>query len=288
MTLAQRGGHNKSAEVRLKRSLNLILGIALALAAVLAFRWLADRRTPRSDVAVAPSAASITVKPLARATPESPQPGRPLRREVLPRRPGNAPDSTTLEDFLRSQDPTANWKVHRDDEGNVRGFLGGRLPLGGSPAAFLSSLSALLIGQTPEFREAPSASVEGPLARTQVFRQQAAGYEVYGAFARLAVDRGDGSLMELSSDLRPIHRVDTDIGVSLARAEDLVREQYGTRQIVQLIGTNRPLVFGLHADDNYLVLQIHLTLDLPRRSVREILIRARDGKIVRDRSLMRR
>lgn len=248
----------------------------IGLALLAALRWYG--RAPEPPAA-APSPPVATGEAVPR--PET-------RAAATPTPSPRAPSQARLEDYLRAQDPQADWKVHRDEDGRVRGILGGRLTVAGPLPGFLSALSPYLIGQSPEFREEAAAAVDGPLAATRTFRQHAAGYEVYGAFARVSVPHGDDAVTEVSADLRPVDRVDTAIRVELRQAEELLQEKYASRGLVELAGTPRPLVFGRDPADNRLVWQFRVVVTKPRRAHYEVLVNARDGAIAAERPVLRR
>ncbi|MBX3018264.1 MAG: hypothetical protein KF767_10270 [Bdellovibrionaceae bacterium] len=257
----------------MQKSFNVILGIVFGLALIFALHGRQDTVTGSTS---APTAA--TASPGRAEVSATPQ---PLQRRPSQARPAN------LEDFLRLQDPQAEWTVHRDEAGTVTGFMGGRLPLRGRPEAILSSISSYLIGQSPEFREAETASVEGPLATTRTYRQMASGYEVYGAAARVSVNHGEDAATEVSSDLRKVQQVDTTVAIELREAEARLRDQLARHTVLEVTGTSRPLVFGRTPEDNELAWQFRVVVAKPGRQHREILLSARDGRILLDRSVVR-
>lgn len=258
--------------------------LIVALASTLVARWRGVARSSGSVTDLrskAPSRADITQTQVAQ-TQATPTPTSPWRRNPTQARPER------LEDFLKSQDPQANWMIHRNEQGQVHGIVGGRMGLNGSLPQFLSFISPYLIGQSPEFRETESAAVDGPLGTTRTFRQHAAGYEVYGAFARVSVSHGDQAVSEVSADLRPIENVDTKINIERSEAEDRLRNRYQKNEIVELNVTPQPFVYGASPTANELVWQFRVVLNKPRRTHREVLISARDGQILKDLSVNRR
>lgn len=262
----------------MRRFANLAVGLLVGLGIIAGLRAISARQSTTAPPSEAPSSAVGIAKVVATPTPQ---------RKTTERVPSNQPIAS-LEDFLKNQDPGADWKIHRTSEGRTFGIMGGKIkiPQGADGLQeLLQSLTPFLIGQTPELVSSTTA-VGGPVADIQTFDQRAAGYRVYGAFVRASVLKGSDEVIEISSDLRAVTNVDTQIALSLPQAEVGVRAKY--QGLARLRIENEPLVYGTTPSENEMTWKFFVTFEKPKYVTREVLISARDGRVVRDRQISKR
>lgn len=207
-----------------------------------------------------------------------------------PRRLPSSKARSKLEDYLAQQDPAAAWTIHRDHDGRPTGIMGGKILVGGGPKALqdrINELAPFLLGHSADLRWTEK-HVTTSLSQTQTLEQRAAGFAVYGGFLRVSYSLDESQIYEVASDLRPVKEVDTTQNFTFAEAQQLIERQEARRGILRINGDAEPYVYGESPSRNELVWRFHLSTSLPSKNSREILISAKDGRKLMDRSVLRR
>lgn len=193
--------------------------------------------------------------------------------------------------LFQSLDPNSDWTVHRNDQGSITQISGGKIQLQQkSPESRLNFARQVVAAMGLESESLDFSSTqleETSLSRSYQMSHYAEGYEVLNSYLKIFETQKDDSIYFVTNETKNVGAVDTRIDVPFERALSLAESLFSDKSgVVVQSGSPKPLVYNVAPGESYLVWKLIADIQAPLIDKREVFVSTRDGRVIRNESIV--
>ncbi len=213
----------------------------------------------------------------------------------ISRKTAQSTEPDSLDQFLKSLDPKADWRVNRADSGRVTAISGalikGHSDSPEEPEGLLKFAQQIAeLTGVPGHQLAVSATVleDTPETTGRQFDQEVEGYKVFGGYMKIFSRKSDGAIYYIANETRDVGEVDLRIKYTGPEASQIALRAYHEKQgvVVESLAT-KPVIYPDQAlRQGELAWEVILLIKGPLFDRRDLLISARSGQILKDVTLV--
>ncbi len=197
-----------------------------------------------------------------------------------------------LRGYLLKQDPNADWRVNRTDDGRVvaisGGFIKEDLSTPEKYQQFAENVAAMIGIPQAQLVASETNLDGGENTAIKQFDQELGEYKVFGSYMKVFTRNADGSVFYIANEVKETGEVDLRIKYSFSEVAGIVMKRYEGKKGLQIENSpQKPMVYVLQPGQSELAWEIVLKVEGPLYDRRHIMISATSGNLLKDISLLK-
>lgn len=193
--------------------------------------------------------------------------------------------------LFQSLDPKSDWTVHRNEQGYITQISGGKIQLqqkGRESRVNFAKQVVSAMGLDSENLDFSSTQLQDTaLSRSYHISHFVEDYEVLNSYLKMFEAQKDDAIYFVTNETKNVGPVDTRIDVPLDRAIGIARALFADKSgVVVQSASEKPLVYNVRPAESYLVWKLIVDIQSPLVDKREVFVGTRDGRIIRNESII--